>query len=86
MNWKKFDQPTSTYDLGRRFLKGTDIRSGKPVPSRLIPGRLLRAADGQIALIGDMNELGGACDDCGFGGEWVEYCDGLIPMIEGEKK
>lgn len=67
MNWQKFDKEIGTHDL----------------EIGLIPGRLLRDSEGTIALVGHMNELGGACDDCSYGGSWVEFCDDFVDVLKG---
>jgi len=37
----------------------------------IVPGTLIEMEDGHTLLIGHINELGGTCDDCNFGGDRI---------------
>jgi hypothetical protein len=47
------------------------------------PGVVMIMADGEHRLIGDVNPLGGYCDDCGTpGGEVITECVDILALVE----
>lgn len=70
MTWTKFEKPASIYD-GRQHL---------------VVGRLLKNDVGQVCLVGNINSIGGTCDDCPDHTDWLEYSDDLVTMIAASEE
>ena len=82
IEWTALDKPI---DL-REYPKTAPFTTREDYPGGgysewLTPGALLRLEDGRALLVGDVNTLGGTCDDCRERGVVVAYSLALVPML-----
>lgn len=73
--WKAVDPPIDIRDL--------DFRNRKGLLER---GNLLKIADGtevEYILVGDVNVLGGVCDDCAGSGKIIAVSTSLTELLQG---
>jgi hypothetical protein len=75
IEWVELPTPVEGWDRVR-------IRAVFGQGEHMFPrGALLRMEDGTVELVGDVNVLGGVCDDCELSEPIVAYSLSLVPAI-----